>query len=108
MSAAKRPPLPLILMANDLLDGDVVFRTAGGWSLHHHDALVARDAAAADRLEAAGRSAMANNEVVDACLVDVTLTPECIPVPRHYREKIRTRGPSFRTDLGKQAETPKD
>ncbi len=108
MSTPKRPPLPLVLMANDLLDGDVVFRTASGWSRHYREALVAFDADTADRLEAAGRDAMAQNEVVDAYLVDVTLTVEGIPVPRHYREKIRTLGPSFRTDLGKQAERPKD
>jgi hypothetical protein len=27
MAAPKRPPLPVILLANDLLDGDVVFHT---------------------------------------------------------------------------------
>ena len=32
MALPKRPPLPVILMANDLVDGEVVFRTANGWS----------------------------------------------------------------------------
>ena len=31
-SAAKKQPLPAILLANDLLDGEVVFRTQDGWS----------------------------------------------------------------------------
>jgi hypothetical protein len=52
MSAApKRPPLPAILLANDLLDGDVVFRTALGWSRDPADALIARDDETAARLE---------------------------------------------------------
>ncbi|SDQ94507.1 Protein of unknown function [Rhizobiales bacterium GAS191] len=104
MAVAKRPPLPVILVANELAEGDVVFRTASGWSRDHRDALIAGNAEAADALEAEGQAEMAANKVIDAYLVDVVLA-ENGPLPRHYRERLRTLGPSVRTDLGKQAET---
>jgi len=103
MAVAKRPPLPVILVANDLVEGDVVFRSASGWSLDHREALIAGNAEAADALEAEGEAEMAGNKVVDAYLVDVALG-ENGPVPRHYRERLRVLGPSVRPDLGKQAE----
>ena len=103
MAAAKRPPLPVILVANDLADGGVVFRTAKGWSPRHGDALIAGNAEAADALEAEGAAEMAANRVVDAYLVDVVLGGDG-PQPRHFRERLRTLGPSVRPDLGKQAE----
>ncbi len=102
MALPKRPPLPVILVANDLADGEVVFRTANGWSSDHHEALIAGNVEAADALEGEGVAEMAANKVVDAYLVDVTLE-ESGPVPRHYRERLRTLGPSIRADLGKQA-----
>lgn len=106
MSSAKLPPLPAILLANDLLDGDVVFRTATGWSRNPTEALIAQDTASATALEAEGRTAMAGNHVVDAYLVDVEISDAGIPVPRHFRERFRILGPSIRPDLGKQAEFP--
>jgi hypothetical protein len=104
MSAAKRPPLPAILLANDLLDGDTIFWTGSRWSPDHRDALVAQDDAAATLLEEAALAGIANQKVVDPYLVDVTLDADGTPVPRHYREKLRTLGPSVRLDLGKQAD----
>jgi len=104
MSVTRRPPLPVILVANDLLDGNVVFAAAQGWSRDHRDALVAHSDAAADALEAAGRAAFLAQRVVDPYLVDVTEAPDGVPMPRHYRERLRTLGPSNRLDLGKQAE----
>lgn len=100
----KLPPLPAILLANDLLDGDVVFRTAAGWSRDPSEALVVDTLDAATALEAEARAAMARNEVVDAYLVDVALSAAGIPVPRHFRERFKILGPSIRPDLGKQAE----
>ena len=106
MSAAKPPPLPAILIANDLLSGDVVFYGDGGWTRHPAEALLAEDVAAAGRLTAAGAEAMRLNRVVDAYLVDVELSAGGIPVPRHFRERFRLLGPTIRPDLGKQAEFP--
>jgi len=102
MAIPKRPPLPVILVANDLVEGHVVFRTANGWSLNHRDALIAGNDEAAEALEAEGRAQMALNKVVDAYLVDVELGGDG-PTPRHFRERFKTIGPSVRPDLGKQA-----
>jgi hypothetical protein len=104
MSTQKRPPLPVILIANDLLDGEVVFRIDGGWTRDPAKALVAQDEAAAERLEAEAKAAFARNEVVDAYLVDVVVEADGRAVPRHFREKFKVSGPSVRTDLGKQAD----
>jgi sulfite reductase (NADPH) hemoprotein beta-component len=42
--------------------------------------------------------------VVDPYLADVSLETGA-PVPTHFREVYRTRGPSNRPDLGRQAES---
>jgi hypothetical protein len=102
MSAPKRPPLPAILLANDLLDGEVVFWKGDGWSPLPEDALVAQDEAGAAGLEEAALRGVGAQKVVDAYLVDVTLHGG-VATPRHYREKIKTEGPTTRRDLGKQA-----
>ena len=106
-TAAKRVPLPAILLANDLLDGDVVFATADGtgalaWTRDPAPALVANDDAAAEKLEAFATAELSGNKVVDAYLVDVAIESGS-PVPRHFRERFKTLGPSNRPDLGKQA-----
>ncbi|MDB5644161.1 MAG: hypothetical protein JWN07_3478 [Hyphomicrobiales bacterium] len=103
MSAPKRPPLPAILLANDLLDGEVVFWTGSAWSPLPGDALVARDDEAAAQLEQAAQAGLAAQKVVDAYLVDVAVDAAGVATPRHYREKIKTEGPTTRRDLGKQA-----
>lgn len=106
-AAVKRPPLPAILLANDLLDGDVVFASVGDggeihWTRDPALALIAADDAAAERLEAFAVAEFAAQHVVDAYLVDVAIEAGR-PVPRHYRERMKTLGPSNRPDLGKQA-----
>ena len=45
---------PVILIANNLLDGEVVFHGAHGWVRNPMDASIARDDAHADAMEAAG------------------------------------------------------
>lgn len=103
MAAPKRPPLPVILLANHLLDGEVVFWTGDAWSPWPADAQVAADEASAAALEAAAQRGLSSNVVVDAYLIDVALDAEGRAIPRHYREKIKTEGPTTRRDLGKQA-----
>lgn len=107
MSSMKKPPkiaLPAILLANHLLDGDVVFRTAEGWTRDPREALVAENEAQALALEAEGRAAFQRGEVVDAYLVDITRDQHGLAVPNHFRERFKVKGPSHRPDLGKQAE----
>jgi hypothetical protein len=98
--------LPAILLANDLLSGEVVFFGTSGWSLDPADAEIAQDREAAGRLQAEAARALAANRVVDAYLVDVTLSPAGLPVPNHFRERFKIKGPSIRPDLGKQAVYP--
>ncbi|MEY4091833.1 MAG: hypothetical protein RLZZ496_1015, partial [Pseudomonadota bacterium] len=43
------------------------------------------------------------NRIVDPYLAQVQIGGDGAPVPVHYRERMRTRGPTIRPDLGKQA-----
>jgi sulfite reductase (NADPH) hemoprotein beta-component len=104
MAAVKRPPLPVILVANDLLEGDVVFAAEQGWTRDPREARIARDEAAARELELFAAAECARSKIVDPYLVDVEVTPEGFAQPRHYRERLRTLGPSNRRDLGKQSD----
>jgi hypothetical protein len=104
MAVLKRPPLPVILVANDLLDGDVVYAAAAGWTRDPRLARLAHDDAEADALERFGASEFLHAHVVDPYLVDVKPGADGVPAPRHYREALRMRGPSVRSDLGKQAD----
>ena len=103
MATPKRPPLPAILLANDPLDGEVVFWTGSTWSPLLGAALIAADDEAAAALERAAQAGLAAQKVVDAYLVDVTVDGSGRAAPRHYRERIKTEGPTTRRDLGKQA-----
>lgn len=103
----KRPPLPVILLANDLLDGDVVFARLDDaevlcWTRDPVLALVATEDQGALLLEGFAAAEIAAQHVVDAYLVDVEIGVAG-PVPRHFRERFKTLGPSNRPDLGKQA-----
>lgn len=97
------PKLPAILIANHLLDGDVVFWTGSAWSRDPREATVAEDAATALGFKQEARAAFARHEVVDADLVDITRDASGVPVPNHFRERFKIKGPSHRPDLGKQA-----
>lgn len=103
MPLGKRPPLPLILSANDLLDGTVVYRTESGWSEHLASAVVAQDEAGALALEQALLAAERSQDVIAAELIPVTVDAEGRIGPSHYRARIRALGPTVRTDFGPQA-----
>jgi sulfite reductase (NADPH) hemoprotein beta-component len=108
MAAVKRPPLPVILVANDLLEGDVVFAAivegSTRWTRNPREAQVAINEAQALALENFAAGEYRQSRVVDPYLVDVELNSEGLPFPRHYRELLRTLGPSNRRDLGKQTD----
>lgn len=94
--------VPQIVSANHLLEGDVVYLTAdAGWTRDLAEAAVAHDAAEAEALMAL--AAPQQSVVVDPYLAEVALDGP-VPRPLHYREAFRTRGPSNRPDLGRQAE----
>ncbi|PTW62427.1 uncharacterized protein DUF2849 [Breoghania corrubedonensis] len=93
-----------LVTANRLADGEVVWLGAhGAWVETIDGALVLEDAAAVEAAEAAAARAVAANEVVDVGTIDVTRQGSGV-VPVRLRERIRAAGPTFRTDLGKQAQ----
>jgi hypothetical protein len=108
MTTPKRPPLPVILNANNLLEGDVVFwgvqKGVEGWVRDHRLSIVANTTEEADRLDAIGQAEFQSNRVVDVYLVDVVLDEQGIAQPKHYRERIKTLGPSIHPQCGKQAD----
>jgi len=93
---------PQVVTANRLVDGVVVFLGARGWVEHLERATVATSTEEVRALDALGRQGMAVNEVVDAYLIEVVAEDGRVE-PVVLRERLRTRGPSVRLDLGKQA-----
>lgn len=89
-----------MLTASDLLSGDVVYWTKdAGWSRSIADAQLMEDEFAEAALAAAKK---AETVVVNAYLV--VMEGKGAPAAREaVRENIRARGPTVRTDLGKQA-----
>jgi hypothetical protein len=100
---SKGPQLPVVLSANDLLAGDVVFLTASGWTRNPAEAEVAQDIDAAAFLEMRAGADVRANRIVDPYLVPVVIDAGGMPVARHFRELIRQKGPSTHPDFGKQA-----
>jgi hypothetical protein len=91
-----------ILTANRLFDGEAVWFANGVWVEGVEAAEIAADKADEERLDAAGREALAANLVVDVNLIDVEMVDGAIH-PVRLRERIRAAGPTIRNDLGKQA-----
>jgi hypothetical protein len=98
-----KPYTPHVLTANTLLDGDVVFLGPAGWVGDLRDAIMARTPDEATALEAKGAAAKAARLIIDPYLVEVALEPDGALMPLRFRERLRTLGPTVRTDLGKQA-----
>ena len=98
-------PLPQMVTANRLRDGDVVYWRAGGWvEAFDQGDVFATEADAEAALRAAGKF-VAYNVVVNPYLFDVREEAHGI-APVKEREIIRAAGPTVRLDLGKQAITP--
>lgn len=95
--AEKRPPLPLLLTAQDLRAGGVVYWTGAGWSARIEDGLVAHDEAAAATLEAVRDDPAQLSQVIDLFLFSLSDAAR----PAHFRERARVIGPSFRNDFGR-------
>ena len=98
MSAIKGQPLPAILFANDLLEGDVIFLGPSGWTRNPAEAAIARTQDEADALQATGAAAAARNEVVDVYLAEVSLDPAgrpTLPVPIAFSDPELDSGTQF-------------
>ena len=97
-----RPFVPKIISANDLLRGDVVYLSPEHlWSRDIDTAALAQtDEEAQSLLEAADQPHL----VVGPYLIDIEIKSGA-RVPVKSREIFRERGPSNRTDLGRQADS---
>lgn len=86
-----RPFIPKVVTANALLEGDVIYQSATGWTRDLAQAEVLTDEADADlRLIEAGAQV---DTVVGAYLADVQIK-DGLPQPLHFREAFRAKGPS--------------
>ena len=86
-----KPAKPQIASANDLLEGHVLYLSGDAvWTPDRHSAFVSTDA---DELGALADKASRNRQADDGD-----------PRPVALREVIRDRGPTIRTDLGRQAD----
>ena len=84
---------PCVLTANDLLEGDVVYRAPdGAWTRHLGAARLFMDEAEADRSLAAAGSQQ--GAVVDPYLAAAVPGERGGPRPAHIREAFRAAGPS--------------
>lgn len=103
---SKGPPLPVVLSANDLLEGDVVFLSAdkGGWTRDPALARVAHDSEAAEAMQVEAAVDFRANRIVDPYLVPVKVEANGLAVALHFREAIRQKGPTVHPDFGKKAE----
>ena len=91
---------PKVVTANHLLEGDVIYQTATGWTRRLSEAELLTDEADADlRLIDALQQ---TDAVVGAYLADVKLVNNALE-PTHFREEFRTNGPSNYAH-GKQVE----
>lgn len=92
-------PTAQMLVASRLSDGRVVFLTTSEqWIENIQLGALATGKDGVERLLQAGRRAEADNQVVEAYLIAVeTSTSERRPTD--WRESIRARGPTVRTDM---------
>ncbi len=93
-----------VMTANRLRDGEVVFLTRSGvWSEKIDDAVLALEPQAAAALEARAADDVKSTLITGQYLFDAERIGGKIRA-EHFRERIRTLGPTIRLDLGKQAE----
>lgn len=84
---------PVVVTANRLADGAVVYRTASGWTTKLEQAVVATASPEATALLAAGRADI--NVAVDVYVAPVELGAGGAVKPGNLREAIRQAGPTF-------------
>lgn len=92
---AKRPALPFVLTANDLLSGYTVYHDGAHWVPKLGDALVASDPEAAEKLNDLGLAELARGAIVDPYLAGVSIAVDGAIAPRHFRDAYRLSGPTI-------------
>jgi hypothetical protein len=94
MAKAPKPFKPVVVTANHLRSGAVLFRDAsGGWTVRISDAWVAETVKAAEMLLA---EAKADAIAVDPVPIEVIVI-DGAPEPISLRERIRASGPTAET-----------
>jgi hypothetical protein len=89
---------PVVITANRLGDGVVVYRTTDAqWSIRLDEAVVVTTAPAATELLAA--AAADDTIAVGAYVAPVLLASDGRPQPGNLRESIRSRGPTIRAAI---------
>ncbi|WP_390547977.1 DUF2849 domain-containing protein [Qipengyuania sp. MTN3-11] len=91
--SSKLPKLPVVLTANLLRGGEVVYFDGEGWGANLASAFLAEDEPAARHLETI--AADSAGIVVDPYLVTAAKGEDGRPAPAHYREAIRAAGPTI-------------
>ena len=85
---------PVVVTANRLIDGAVIYRTGNGdWATRLDRAAVVRTAPEATALLAAGRADV--NGAVDVYVAPVEIGADGTVKPGNLREAIRQAGPTF-------------
>ena len=92
---AKRPALPFVLTANDLLSGYTVYHDGQAWVGRLDRALVASDPEGAEKLNDVGLAELARGAIVDPYLAGVSIAVDGALTPRHYRDAYRLSGPTI-------------
>jgi hypothetical protein len=90
-----------VLVANRLIDGEVVFWARGRWVERFGDAEHFDDGALGDSAEAQAKSQ--TTVVVEPYLIEIAETEDGF-APVAYRERLRALGPTNTPHHGKQAE----
>jgi len=92
------------ITANRLTDGAVLYLTAtGGWTEKVEEAAAAADPTARLELEEKANAGLARQEITHWELAEVEIRDGALTAVKN-KEAIRSRGPTVRRDLGKQAE----
>jgi Protein of unknown function (DUF2849) len=93
-----------VMTANRLRDGEVVFLTrAGVWSERIDEAVLAQEPQSVAALESRAANDVGATIITGQYLFEAERVDGKIRA-LHMRERIRTLGPTVRSDLGKQAE----
>lgn len=91
---SKKIKYPAILIAHDLLSGQVIYWSGEKWEKDFANAVLAHHDDDASQLEGVAQKYISQNQVVDAELVSVNIIDNKI-TPEHFRVKIKVSGPTI-------------
>ncbi len=92
---SKKIKYPAILIAHDLLSGQVIYWSGEKWENDFENAIIANNEDDSNHLEGIAQKFISKNQVVDAELVSVNIIDNKI-IPEHFRVKIKVSGPTIK------------